>query len=176
MLRSIENNADSHRPEGYTVMELAGKLSWQKITLTLLIATVLFSAAAVSAASNRPTHPTAFTRKVQPIKLVEQIIPEPIDIQAVRLEDERREQEGAPYRFAISRPVVLTPDTAGTWEEIDDKTLLWRLQIFASGAQSLNLLFTRYHMPPDGILFIYAADHSEVIGSFTNNDNEEHGG
>jgi hypothetical protein len=112
---------------------------------------------------------------VQPFEYVEQVVPEPIDLAVVRLEDERREQEGAPYRFAIPNRVGITPDTNGTWEHLDDETLLWRLQITSPEALSLNLGFTRYFMPPDGSLFIYAANHTEVLDPFTDEDNERHG-
>ena len=75
--------------------------------------------------------PTAFTRAVQPLAVVEQLQPPPIDLEAVQNEDLGREAEGLPPRYAIPHPVSITPDTAGTWEEIDKDTLLWRLRIVA---------------------------------------------
>jgi len=120
-------------------------------------------------------NPVAFTHAVQPVTFVERIIAEPIDLQAVQLEDQQRELEGAPYRFAIPRPTLITANTNGTWEDIDDETLLWRLRISSPGAESLNLGFARYHMPPGGILFIYSADGNQVLGPFTDHDNEDHG-
>jgi len=119
--------------------------------------------------------PTAFTYAVQPLDLVELVVPEPIDLQAVQLEDQQREQQGGPYRFAIAKPVMITPETDGMWEEIDDETLLWRLPIASPQALSLSLGFTRFFLPPGGRLFIYSADHSDVLGPFTEDDNKEHG-
>ena len=119
--------------------------------------------------------PTAFTYVVQPLDLAELVVTEPIDLQAVWLEDQQREQQGGPYRFAIPRVVKMTPETNGLWEEIDDETLLWRLPIASPQALSLSLGFTHYFMPPGGRLFIYAADHSDVLGPFTEDDNKEHG-
>jgi hypothetical protein len=121
------------------------------------------------------SQPTALTHLVQAVDFVEKVEAEPIDLQAVQLEDQQREQQGAPYRFAIPRAVKIIPETAGTWEMIDEENVLWRLRITSPGAVSLNLGFTRYHMPAGGSLFIYAADYGEVIGPFTEDDNEEHG-
>jgi V8-like Glu-specific endopeptidase len=49
------------------------------------------------------------------------------------------------------------------------------LRVSSPGALSLNLGFTRYVMPPGGLLFIYSPDYSTVIGPFTEVDNEVHG-
>ena len=146
----------------------------QKIILILFITAVLFGAAAVSAAADKGTHPPAFTHKVQPIELVEQFVTEPIDIQAVQLEDELWEQEGGPYRFAIPRRVVITPDANGMWEEIDNETWLWRIHITSPGATSISLGFTHYLMPSGGELFIYSVDGKEVLGPYTERDNALH--
>jgi hypothetical protein len=121
------------------------------------------------------SQPTSFTYAVQPITFVEQVVAEPIDLQTIQLEDQLRDQQKLPYRFGVSKPVLITPETNGMWEQINDETWLWRLQIASPNARSICLDFTRYFMPPGGSLFIYAADHNEVIGPFSNDDNKEHG-
>ena len=145
--------------------------------LTALIVIALSGRPIAVAGSSRPTaslYPTAFTGSVQPLEHVELTVPEPIDLQVVRVEDELREQECGPYRFAISRPVLVTPETHGTWEEIQDGIWLWRLHITSSNAISLNLAFTCYLMPPHGNMFIYSADYNQVLGPFTIEHNQEH--
>ncbi len=169
MLRLIPNNENSCSHVGYALVR---NFFRQKLTLALPI-TVMFLGTAIDAVYAK--QPTAFTHEVQPVELVERIVAEPIDLQAVQLEDQQRELEGAPYRFAIPRPTLLTVDKNGTWEQIDDETWLWRLRISSPGALSLNLGFTRYHMPPGGILFIYSADGNQVLGPFTDRHNEDHG-
>ena len=116
--------------------------------------------------------PTAFTTAVQPLELVKSVVPEPVNMQAVLLEDKL---QGGAHRFAVPRVVELTPLTDGRWEEIDEETLLWRLPITSPEAVSISLGFTCYFMPPGGKLFIYSVDESQVLGPFTENDNEEHG-
>ena len=121
------------------------------------------------------SQPTAFTHSVHSLEFIEPVVPEPIDLQAVLLEDRAREQKIGPYRFAIQRVVNITPQTDGLWEEIDEDTLMWRLPIASPDAVSLNLGFTRYKMPPRGQLYIYSVDESQVIGPFTGKNNKIHG-
>ncbi len=172
MLRLIPNNENSHSHVGDAVRNIACNFFRRKLTLALLI-TAMFLDTVIDAVYAE--QPTAFTHKVQPVERIERVVTEPIDLQAIKLEDEQRELEGAPYRFAIPRSTLIAVDTSGTWEEIDDKTLLWRLRISSPGAESLNLGFTRYHMPSGGILFVYSADGSQVLGPFTERHNEDHG-
>jgi hypothetical protein len=173
-LSSITGDGNAGRM-GCLVQPFA-RLSFQRRTRPILLIALLFLGVVAGASSAGPRRqPTAFTRTVQPFEFVEQVVPGSIDLAAVRLEDERRERDGAPYRFAIPNRVGITPDTNGTWEQLDDESVLWRLQITSPEALSLNLGFTRYFMPPNGTLFIYAADHTEAFGAFTENDNEQHG-
>ncbi|MDB4285569.1 serine protease, partial [bacterium] len=65
--------------------------------------------------------------------------------------------------------------TSGTWEERDDGTLLWRLMVRSVGAKTLNLGFSRFHMPEGGELYVYSPDGAIVSGPYTARDNEEHG-
>jgi hypothetical protein len=119
--------------------------------------------------------PSAFTHLVQPIDLVAPIVPEGVDVEALSAEDAQRDPEGGPYRFAIRRDVMVTPQTDGVWENLGNDLMLWRVQIASPGAVSLSLGFTRYSMPADARLFIYSSDYSQVLGPYTAQDNKEHG-
>ena len=95
---------------------------------------------------------------------------------AARLADSARLAAGGPYRFADPYAVEATPATHGRWEtSADGRTAVWRLRAASEGAVSLNLGFTSYRMPPGGRLWVYAADGSEVVGPFTEDDNQAHG-
>lgn len=80
-----------------------------------------------------------------------------------------------PLRFAEPMRVALSPETDGTWEQLNDGTWLWRLRLQSAGALSLSLGFTRYRMPPGGTLFVYTPDGSVLRGPFTAADNAAHG-
>lgn len=171
MLRSISNYNESLCLRLGYVIRTCVSVFFRKKALLLSISALFVSGAVNPIYAHQPV---AFTHKVQPIELVERVVPEPIDLQSIRLEDELREQEGGPYRFAIPRTVLITPDVNGMWEEIDNETWLWRIHITSPGARSISLGFTHYFMPPGGNLFIYTTDHSQVLGPFTENDNEGH--
>ena len=95
---------------------------------------------------------------------------------ASRLADVADLAAGGPYRFADPYAVEATPVTHGRWEtSADGRTAVWRLRAASEGAVSLNLGFTSYRMPPGGRLWVYAADGSEVLGPFTEDDNQAHG-
>ena len=95
---------------------------------------------------------------------------------AARRADTAGLAEGGPYRFADPYAVEATPVTHGRWEtSADGRMAVWRLRAASEGAVSLNLGFTRYRMPPGGRLWVYAADGSEVVGPFTEDDNQAHG-
>ena len=82
-------------------------------------------------------------------------------------------QEGYPFGKEIAVDYRL--DNSGTWEDLPDGGRLWRLGIESKGAYSINLLFDRFYIPPASHLFIYTADKSFVLGSFTEKNNNRWG-
>jgi len=110
-----------------------------------------------------------------PLDLVATIDLPAADLDALFKEDVEREAQGLPPRFATTHACALTPLDAGTWEDLADGLLLWRLRIRAPGARSLNLGFGHYRMTPGGRLSVHSADLTHVVRSFTRADNEAHG-
>lgn len=130
----------------------------------------------IALASPVQGQPAGQTPHVRSLSDVETIIMPPVDVKTLLAEDEARFEAGLPVlRFAQAIPVRYTPETAGTWQSLDAERLLWRLHIISHGALSLNLGFARYRMPSGGQLYLYTPDYKEVIGPFTEADNEEHG-
>ncbi|WP_257389524.1 PKD domain-containing protein, partial [Tahibacter caeni] len=103
-----------------------------------------------------------------------------VDVAALTREDATRRARDLPPRFAAPIAVQITPENAGTWETLDAQTSVWRLRLTSPGAYSINLGFTRYHMPDGGRLLVYPAglkadgDRS-LVRSFGAADNAEHG-
>lgn len=112
---------------------------------------------------------------LSPIGEVNSIEVPSVDVAARRAEDREAESRGAPPRFASPFLVDLTPSNSGLWEETQDGQPVWRLRVTSAGATSLSLGFTNYRMPPGGRLFVYTSDYAEIIGPFTQADNESHG-
>ncbi len=99
----------------------------------------------------------------------------PIDLEEIRFEDEAREANGLPPRYAIPHPVSITPASDGLWETLADGRRQWRLRIVSPGALSLNLGFTRFVMPAGGQMLLHATDKSYEVGPITDEDNDAHG-
>ena len=78
-------------------------------------------------------------------------------------------------RFAQSFSVNLTPDNSGTWTGLSDGSKVWRLLISSEGAKSLNVIFSKYHIPPGAKLFLYNPEMTQVLGSFTFENNKDSG-
>ena len=99
-----------------------------------------------------------------------------VDAAAVEMEDEQRDIEGLPPRFAIPNHDLITPGTDGIWESTPEGLDLWRLRVEAPKAKSLNFGFTKYNMPAGGQLSIYSVDdEANSIRPFTSADNKSHG-
>ncbi len=82
---------------------------------------------------------------------------------------------GIPFRFGENIDVNINPENAGTWSNFDDGSRFWQLGIKSKGAVSLNFTFENYILPPGAQLFIYTPDGKNVIGAFTELNNQNDG-
>ncbi len=90
------------------------------------------------------------------------------NIEALRQEDEQVDPlKNSPYRFGANVAVDLDVNNSGSWTYLPNGDRIWRIGINSSGATSLNFVFDQYQLPEDGRVFVYAADGSQLIGSFT---------
>ena len=120
--------------------------------------------------------PTASTAPVMEVGRLESVVPAKLDMSRIAEEDAARDSEGLPPRFAIPERVAITPATHGTWEDLQDGRMLWRLRIVGrEGTTSLNLGFTRFRLTPHARLLLYSTDGTQVSPAFTAKDNEAHG-
>ncbi|MFB6342352.1 trypsin-like peptidase domain-containing protein [Saccharicrinis sp. FJH62] len=78
-------------------------------------------------------------------------------------------------KFAESFPVDLTPDNSGVWSTLSDGSKVWRLLVSSEGAKSLNIIFSKYHIPSGAQLFIYNPEMTQILGSFTSANNKASG-
>lgn len=77
--------------------------------------------------------------------------------------------------FAKKINVEIDIKKSGILQTIANSGNLWLLEIKSEGAYSLNIIFSRYRLSKGSRLFIYSADGQQVIGAFTeqnNNDNQ----
>ena len=75
------------------------------------------------------------------------------------------------YRFAVAYKGKASYTEDGQWQTLND-VAVWRLEIDAEYAESINLGFKNVFLPPQTKLFIYNEDKSEVV-VFTEADNNQ---
>ncbi|MDF1574372.1 MAG: trypsin-like peptidase domain-containing protein [Bacteroidales bacterium] len=96
----------------------------------------------------------------------------PVDPLEIEAEKElNRISHSKPLRFAVERPVNLTPETHGSWSH-EAGLLVWRVHILSPEAYSLGLVFADYELMPGVKLFVYDPFMKEVKGAFTSGNNK----
>ncbi len=121
------------------------------------------------------TIPTANLYTVYDISDIDRHALPYVDAEDQRQDDDYREQDGLPPRFALPFEASISSADRGTWEDLGDGNHLWRLRIDSPAALSLNLGFSQFELPETASLLIYAADQSYFLRPFTAADNSEHG-
>ena len=99
-----------------------------------------------------------------------------VDVDRLRAEDVINDQnKDIPWRFGENIDVDYTLLNSGSWDLLPGGDRIWRLGIRSEGALTINLTFSDYHMPPGATLFVYNVNKTEVIGAFTDFNNQENG-
>lgn len=94
------------------------------------------------------------------------------DVQAALWRTQQDQAQFKSLEFAHKFFVHLRPDNAGsTFTEGSMK--VWRVGIRSKGAYSLNILFSKFRLPAGAKLFVYNADQTEVLGSYTCDNNSD---
>lgn len=97
----------------------------------------------------------------------------PVDVARLRAEDAINDRDFTkPHRFGKQIEVGMNPENSGVWEELPGGDRLWRVTVRSFGAQTINMIFSRYKLPEGAQLFIYNKDRSMVIGAFTHANNQ----
>jgi hypothetical protein len=105
----------------------------------------------------------------------EKVIMPPVDVAALLAEDAIEEAKGIPFRFGFPFEVNYNLENSGTWINLPDGGKLWRLNIFSKGATTINLVYNDFWLPAGAKFFLYNSKRSELIGAFTERNNNEDG-
>jgi hypothetical protein len=134
------------------------------------------SSAPTAVAQTLPAERASSRYAVRDVISVDAFTAAPLDLSVVVAEDEADARQGLPPRYAIPQRVAITPTDNGTWEQLPDGLMLWRLRIVGhEGTTSLNLGFSRFRLPAHAQLLLYSADGTHSLRPFTAADNEVHG-
>ena len=94
------------------------------------------------------------------------------DVQAALRNALHDRQNLKSLQFAHKFDVHLRPDNSGIRFTTAGMEV-WRVGIRSRGAHSLNLLFSKFRLPEGAKLFVYNADQSEILGSYTSRNNSD---
>lgn len=81
----------------------------------------------------------------------------------------------APWRFGYKYETNLTPQNSGVWTDLPGGNRLWRTEIVATGAMTINLTLEDVHFPEGAYLYLYDIDKTNTVGAYTSLNNHPSG-
>lgn len=95
------------------------------------------------------------------------------DIQQSILRSEEEKGKFKSLEFAHKFYVHLRPDNSGITFTTNNGTKVWRVGIRSRKALSINILFTKFRLPEGAKVFVYNANQTEILGSYTHQNNTD---
>ncbi len=151
--------------------EIIKSLSFMK-KITLLFIILISSSIYLFSQISEGGIPPSFENSVQ-LNSSKNISLPAIDMNLVEHEDMEMGKEV--YRIAKSIPVNINVLESGTWTKLNDGNSICRLTLSSYNALALGVYYNDFYLPDGSKLFLYNADHSQVIGAFSSNNNPSDG-
>lgn len=134
----------------------------------LLFMLPLLSAYAQEREGDKPVSWELNLRGVTPIELP------PIDLEAIRLEDSINDlDKSLPWRYGVSRPIVVNLETDGEWTVLENGDRIWRAAIKSPDAINMSINFNDFLLPNGGRLLFHNYDRSDVSVTYSHDSNRE---
>ena len=98
-----------------------------------------------------------------------------LDLDALAAEDAVTDQyKEAPWRFGVEREADIAIDEDGVWFEEKDRWV-WRMAIRCPGATGISLALSEFDVPEGAELYVWNAERTRFLGSFTSANEKEWG-
>jgi len=98
-----------------------------------------------------------------------------LDIKKVKTEDEVNDLvRTKPYRIGVTHKVNYKLDNAGNWTTLVNGDRIWRIGFNSKDALNLSVNFDNFYLPEGAKLYLYNDDKSDLIGAYTNANNNKH--
>ncbi|MDD6210270.1 MAG: trypsin-like serine protease [Bacteroidales bacterium] len=85
------------------------------------------------------------------------------------------EPNGMPPKVGVSLNVGKSITECGSWEQLPNGDLVWRVVFSSPGAKAIGVVFSEYHLAEGSELYVYNGDKSQVSGAFTRDNNNSSG-
>ncbi|WP_251358713.1 serine protease [Kangiella sp. TOML190] len=93
-----------------------------------------------------------------------------LDMNKIAAEDKKFNKFEKVYRYAVAYRAKDNYSDQGRWTKADGQSI-WRLAVNAENTHNLSFGFKNVFLPRGAQLHVYNSDHSQVIGPFTERDN-----
>ncbi len=147
----------------------------KKILTSLFVFCLLFSASFSWAQVSVGGFPMSQLAGVKSVEEVPVVTMRSVDVARLVAEDSINDALPMPWRFGDNIEVDIDPRKQGKIEYLADGTLLWRLAIESPGAHHMNLTFDDFQLPEGAKMYIFNDGFTNVIGGFTNQNNQADG-
>lgn len=81
----------------------------------------------------------------------------------------------APWRFGHKYETDITPKNSGIWTELPGGNRVWRTEIVADGALTINLTLEDVNFPEGAHLYLYDIARTHTVGAYTARNNHPSG-
>ena len=98
-------------------------------------------------------------------------IPQLVSLQPPQLPNLRSADKNEPYQVGVSVYTDIGPNTAGSWTNFRDGSMIWRCAIEIKEAKALALYFDRFEVPEGAGFWVYSPDRKNLLGSFSKKSN-----
>ena len=83
--------------------------------------------------------------------------------------------KNAPWRFGYKYETNINLQNAGVWTDLPNGNRIWRTEIVASGALTINLTLENVHFPEGAYLYLYDKGKTHTVGAYTSRNNHPSG-
>lgn len=138
----------------------------------LLFSFVLLSSTTFFAQTVDLGGPISWRWKYDFKKIVPQQKMSGFDLAAIQAEDAiNDEAKDRPWRFGYKYQTDFSLENSGVWVTFPNGSRLWRLEIIASGAMTMNLLLDNVHIPEGAYLYLSDKAQTNRVGAYTSRNN-----
>ncbi|MCH9659926.1 MAG: T9SS type A sorting domain-containing protein [Bacteroidetes bacterium] len=104
--------------------------------------------------------------EIEPIELP------PIDLEEIRREDSINDlDKSLPWRYGVTRPILVNLTTDGEWTTLDNGDRIWRVAIQSPEAVNMSLNFEDFILPEGGRLQFYNPDQTDSSKVYSSSNN-----
>ncbi|NNM22088.1 MAG: T9SS type A sorting domain-containing protein [Flavobacteriaceae bacterium] len=96
----------------------------------------------------------------------------PLDLEQIIEEDAINDlDKSLPWRYGITRPIVLDMEASGVWTQLENGGRIWRVAIKSPEALNISVNFNDFHLPIGARLHLYNNDRTDKSKTYSNQHN-----